>query len=352
MNNADREYNNLISDILQNGKIHENRTGTNTLSVFGRQMRFNLQEGFPLLTGKRVHMKGILHELLWFLGAVDEKYKKFEQTNIKYLVDNNINIWNEWPYQAYVKRQNELDNTFLTQDDFVNNIKTDDLFASIWGNLGPVYGKQWVNWNGSDNNNRPENDGLNQIQAAVDRLKSVPDCRRILVTALNPSDIPDMLLPPCHYGFQLKSETLSFNERIKLFNDYTTLNNLNITGMGVEDAMTHYNFPTRKLNLLWNQRSADSGLGIPYNIASYAILLMMFAQVTNHLEGDLISSLGDAHIYVNHIDQLKEQLTRDIVDLPQLKLNKKIKNIFDFRFKDFELLKYTPHSHLKMKVAV
>jgi thymidylate synthase len=358
MNTADKAYNELVRDILQNGKVHHNRTGIDTLSVFGRQIRFNLQDGFPLLTGKKVWFKGILHELLWFLGAVPEEYKQLEQTNIKYLVDNNVNIWNEWPYKKFSETRNAIltlkppaSENYLkkyyiwqdikTQDDFVKKIKTDWDFARSYGNLGPVYGKQWTNWTNQSNK------GINQIQQMIDRLKTNPDCRRIIVNAWQPAELDEMLLPPCHYSFQFKSEVMIDLERQTAFHKFAKDNLIDITGMSIEKAMNFYNFPTRKLHLLWNQRSCDYLLGAPFNIASYATLLMMFSQITNHVPAELIGSFGDVHLYENHLKYAKEQLTRKIKDLPHLKLNRKIENIFDFRYNDFEVVGYNPHPNWK-----
>lgn len=370
MNTVDTVYNQLLNDILRNGNVHHNRTGVDTISVFGRQLRFNLQEGFPLLTCKKVYHKAIVHELLWFLGAVPEEYGQLEQTNIKYLVDNDVHIWDEWPYRKYCEDVNNFnDKAFkakvfklkiLTQDEFVEKIKTDWAFAAKWGNLGPVYGEQWTNWQthrthkftdiGGQNHETYET--INQIAWVVNRIKTNPDCRRIIVNAWNPEYIETALLPPCHYSFQFKSEVMQNLERQKAFNKYTKSNHLDWTGMGIEQAMEHYNFPTRKLHLLWNQRSCDVGLGIPFNIASYGLLLMMVSHVTNHVASDLIASLGDTHVYVNHISQLKEQMKREPYELPELRLNKNIKNIFDFRYDDFEIINYKAHPSIKMQVAV
>jgi thymidylate synthase len=367
MNTADKAYNELLQDILDNGEVHHNRTGTDTLSVFGRQLRFNLQEGFPLLTGKKVYYRAILHEMLWFLGAVPEKYKNFSQTNIKYLVDHGVKIWNEWPYKKYrdshITKGNPDGKLLSTQLDsvkpiehsfesFINNIKTDDDFARKWGNLGPVYGKQWTDWGGDISYGFIKHSGINQIQQMIDRLKTNPDCRRIIVSAWNPENLGKMLLPPCHYSFQFKSVVMKDLERQYAFNKYSKENSLEVSGMSTRDAMDHYKFPTRKLHLLFNIRSADCGLGAPFNIASYATLLTMFAQITNHVPSELIASLGDAHIYKNHINSLKEQLTREPRELPKLILNRKIKDIFDFRYSDFEIIGYKPHKTIKMEVAV
>ncbi len=367
MNTVDTVYNQLLNDILRNGNVHHNRTGVDTISVFGRQLRFNLQEGFPLLTCKKIYHKAIVHELLWFLGAVPEEYEQLEQTNIKYLVDNDVHIWDEWPYRKYCESHNTWEDGLMktvpiehSQDSFIEKIKADWTFAAKWGNLGPVYGEQWTAWKTHKIKHTPAINGpgmdsfitINQIEKVVKNLINNPDDRRIIVNAWNPGQIEDALLPPCHYSFQFKSEIMRSLERQKAFNKYARLNNLDCTGMGVEQAMEHYNFPTRKLHLLWNQRSVDSFLGLPFNIASYALLLEMVAQVTGHVASDLIASLGDTHIYVNHISQLKEQLKREPYELPELKLNKDIKNIFDFRYNDIEIKNYKSHPAIKAEVAV
>jgi len=360
MNTADKAYNELLEDVLENGETHDNRTGVNTLSVFGRQKRFNLKDGFPILTGKKVWYKGILHEVLWFLGATPPEYERFEQTNIKYLVDNGVNIWNEWPYKKYVETAIKAGQEYLTQDEFVEEIKRNDDFARMWGNLGPVYGAQWTNWKSTkremtkieDDKFQMVNVRINQIQQMVDRLKTNPDCRRIIISGWNPADIPEMLLPPCHYSFQFKSEWMKMLERQTAFLKHAKENQLNLTGMGIDAAMEHYKFPKRKLHLLWNQRSVDVFLGLAFNIGSYATILEMFAQVTDHVPAELIFSGGDVHIYNNHMDQVKEQLSREPRALPHLVLNKNIKNIFDFRYDDFQLVGYNPHPAIKGEVAV
>lgn len=263
-----KQYHDLMRHVLETGAVKTDRTGTGTRSVFGYQMRFNLQEGFPLLTTKKLHLKSILHELLWFLKG---------DTNINYLKENGVKIWDEW--------------------------------ADENGNLGPVYGSQWRSWPTANGGS------IDQITQVVNQLKNTPDSRRMIVSAWNVGEIEHMKLPPCHAFFQFY----------------------------VADG---------KLSCQLYQRSADIFLGVPFNIASYAILTHMMAQVCNLIPGDFVHTLGDAHLYSNHLDQANLQLTRDFRPLPQLKLNPEIKNIFDFKFEDFELVNYDPHPHIKAEVAV
>jgi thymidylate synthase len=263
-----KQYLDLLQHVLDHGILKEDRTGTGTHSVFGYQMRFDLQNGFPLLTTKKLHLKSIIHELLWFLKG---------DTNVKYLQENGVRIWNEW--------------------------------ADENGDLGHIYGYQWRSW--------PDYNGghIDQIKEAIDTIQNNPDSRRIIVSAWNVADLPQMNLPPCHAFFQ-------------------------------------FYVANGKLSLQLYQRSADIFLGVPFNIASYALLLMMVAQVTGLEAGDFVHTLGDAHIYNNHIEQVREQLSREPRDLPKMKLNPDVKSIFDFKYEDFELTDYNPHPHIAGKVAV
>ena len=273
-----RQYLDLVKHVLENGELKEDRTGTGTKSVFGYQMRFNLSDGFPMVTTKKLHLKSIIYELLWFLNG---------DTNIKYLKDNGVNIWNAW--------------------------------ADSNGDLGPVYGFQWRNWN---------NDGIDQISNLINDLKNNPSSRRHLISAWNPSVLPDTsksfetnvangkaALPPCHAFFQ-------------------------------------FHVINGKLSCQLYQRSADIFLGVPFNIASYSLLTLMIAQVCDLEPGDFIHTFGDAHIYTNHFEQMKLQLSREPKKLPTIKINNEVKNIFDFKFEDFILENYDPHPHIKGKVAV
>lgn len=263
-----KQYHDLMRHVLENGNQKHDRTGTGTISVFGYQMRFNLEEGFPLLTTKKLHLKSIIHELIWFLSG---------DTNIKYLKENGVRIWDEW--------------------------------ADEEGNLGPVYGSQWRSW--------PTPDGrhIDQISLIIDQIRNNPDSRRIIVSAWNVAEIENMALPPCHSFFQ-------------------------------------FYVANGKLSCQLYQRSADIFLGVPFNIASYALLTLMVAQVCGLKPGDFVHTLGDAHLYNNHLEQAKLQLSRDFRPLPTMRINPEVKNIFDFKHEDFTLENYDPHPHIKGVVAV
>ena len=300
-----KQYLDLMRHIRDTGVKKEDRTGTGTLSVFGYQMRFDLAEGFPLVTSKRVHLKSILHELLWFIRG---------DTNIRYLVENGVGIWNGWPYQSWL-RETGQDQDYVMYSpewkakmkEFIERIKTDADFAAQYGDLGPVYGHQWRNF-----------EGVDQLAQLVDDIKTNPDSRRLIVSAWNPKDIPVMVksgLPPCHSLFQ-----------------FYVING--------------------RLSCQLYQRSADVFLGVPFNIASYAILTMMIAQVTGLEPGDFVHTFGDAHLYTNHMDQAEEQLSRSTFALPKLALNPNVDNLFDFVFDDFELLNYESHGPISAPVAV
>ncbi len=292
-----QQYHDLLRHVLANGTKKEDRTGTGTISVFGFQMRFDLSEGFPLVTTKKVHLKSVIEELLWFLKG---------STNIEYLCQKGVRIWDDWPYAAYQKSAD-----FAGEDirAFANKVATDPEFAKKWGNLGPVYGYQWRSWP------TPHGEHVDQITQVINQLKNNPDSRRIIVSAWNPGQIAEMALPPCHAFFQFY----------------------------VADG---------KLSCQLYQRSADIFLGVPFNIASYALLMMMIAQECNLELGDFVHTLGDAHIYLNHLDQVNEQLSRDFKPLPTMKLNPEIKSIFDFTYDDFELVGYESHPGIKAPVAV
>jgi len=263
-----KQYLDLMQHVLDNGTQKHDRTGTGTISVFGYQMRFNLQEGFPMVTTKKLHLKSIIHELIWFLQG---------DTNIKYLKDNGVRIWDEW--------------------------------ADENGDLGPVYGSQWRSWP------KPDGGHIDQITQIINTIKNNPDSRRIIVSAWNVAEIENMALPPCHAFFQ-------------------------------------FYVAEGKLSCQLYQRSADIFLGVPFNIASYALLTMMVAQVCGLEAGDFIHTFGDAHIYNNHLEQVKLQLSRDPKPLPTMKINPEVKDIFDFKFEDFELINYEAHPHIKGIVAV
>ena len=350
LNKTDKVYHDLLQDILDNGHDKGDRTGTGTKSVYGRQIRFNMKEGFPLISTKKLYTRGIIHELLWFLQG---------DTNIKYLVDNNVNIWNEWPHQKYVQhcdaeadklreQGNWLDYRQPTLDEFVEKIKTDDEFAKQWGDLGPVYGKQWVSWNKTvfnDENRYGKNIPINQIQNLIERLNTAPDCRRMIVSAWNVADLPDMALMPCHYGFQVWTRELTVQER-KKYDSYFD----DLIGELPEHHKTldERGVPKREISLMWNQRSVDTFLGLPFNIASYGFLLEMIAQQTNMVAGELIGNLGDTHLYSNHIEYVEKQLKREshVGSKAVLNLNK-AKDIFSYKLEDFEIKGYTAHKNWK-----
>jgi thymidylate synthase len=300
-----KQYLDLVRHIRDNGVVKGDRTGTGTRSVFGYQMRFDLSEGFPLVTSKKVHLKSILHELLWFIRG---------DTNIRYLVENGVGIWNDWPYQSWLRQTGQEDDLPMYSaewkagmKEFVERIRTDAAFAKQWGDLGPVYGHQWRNF-----------EGVDQLAQLVDDIKTNPDSRRLLVSAWNPKDIPVMVksgLPPCHSLFQF----------------YVT---------------------EGRLSCQLYQRSADVFLGVPFNIASYSILTMMIAHVTGLKLGDFVHTFGDAHLYNNHMEQVEEQLSRSTFPLPKLVINPKVNNLFDFVYEDFELQDYQSHGPISAPVAV
>ena len=297
-----KQYLDLLQNIMDNGIDKGDRTGVGTRSIFGAQLRFDLNKGFPLLTTKKVFLKGIIHELIWFVRG---------DTNIKYLVENGVKIWNEWPYQKYLK-DNNLDKEYpkysevwsKKMEEFVENIKNDDEFAKKWGDLGPVYGKQWRDFGGVD-----------QLMDIIERIKNNPNDRRMIVSAWNPPEISKMALPPCHCFYQFY----------------------------VADG---------KLSLQMYQRSCDTFLGIPFNIASYSLLLIMVAQVVGLEPGEFVHTMGDTHIYSNHFEQVKEQLSRDIRELPSMKINREVNNIEDYKYEDFVLENYNPHPSIKAPIAV
>lgn len=286
-------YLDLCDFVLENGEDRSDRTGTGTRSVFGYQMRFDLSQGFPLLTTKRVHFASLAKELLWFISG---------DTNIKWLVENNVRIWNEWPYAIF---KDSSDYNGETMKEFIERIKTDDKFAKKYGDLGPVYGKQWRDFNGVD-----------QLQKVIDTIRHNPNSRRIILSAWNPSEVDDMALPPCHAFMQF------------------------------------YVSESGKLSLQLYQRSADIFLGVPFNIASYALLLHMIAKITDLEVGDFVHTIGDAHIYKDHFDVVKTQLTRKPYPLPKLIIHGNQKEIEEFKFEDFEIVDYQHHPALKAKVSV
>jgi thymidylate synthase len=352
MNNLDKQYINLLQDILDNGVTKKDRTGTGTISVFGRQIRHRMSEGFPLLTTKKMAWKTMVTELLWFLRG---------DTNIKFLVDNNCHIWDGDAYNNYGKKMVDIINVLisaefkdkgwvkldnqgkydvLSQEEFINKIKTDTEFAKKFGDLGPIYGKQWRSW-GSTIDLHPVGkgvkyfvDGTDQIKNLINDLKTNPDSRRLMVNAWNVGELDSMILPPCHYGFQVYTRELSASERITYKNtkqinllDSNELFDFIKSNVSIDlDNEVHkecdkFNIPTRSISLVWNQRSVDTFLGLPFNIASYGLLLEIIAKLVNMVPDELIGNLGDTHLYSNHIEQTKEQSGREPYPLPTLNIN-------------------------------
>ena len=316
MNNIDKQYQQLLQDILDYGVEKKDRTGTGTKSIFGYTIRHNMQEGFPLLTTKKMAWKTLVTELLWFLRG---------DTNIKYLVENGCHIWDgdAWAnYKRKVLAKFMKDTTIsgyaiTNQQDFINKIKTDQRYAKEYGELGPIYGKQWRNWDGKLNGG--DDVYIDQIANLINELKTNPDSRRLMVSAWNVGELDQMVLPPCHYGFQVYTRELSHTERYWLYNkisgDRCTPN------CYTEEDFNKHNIPTRAISLMWNQRSVDTFLGLPFNIASYALLLEILAKAVQMIPDQLIGSLGDVHLYSNHIEQAKEQIQREPYELPTLKMN-------------------------------
>jgi len=300
-----KQYLDLLKLVKETGIKKEDRTGTGTISIFGHQMRFNLQDGFPLMTTKKVNLDSIIHELLWFIRG---------DTNIRYLVQNGVNIWNDWPFQSWLNETGQADKLTMHSKEwkemmktFVETVIADESFASQYGDLGPVYGKQWRDF-----------EGVDQLEQVIEDIKNSPDSRRLIVSAWNPKDIPVMIksgLPPCHTLFQ-------------------------------------FYVSNGRLSCQLYQRSADVFLGVPYNIASYALLTLMIAKISGLEPGEFVHSFGDTHIYLNHLEQVNEQLSRDPRSLPQLNIKKNRNSLFEFEINDFELTEYDPHPFISAPIAV
>jgi len=411
MNNLDKSYQSLLQDIIDNGVEKKDRTGTGTISVFGRQIRHKMSDGFPLLTTKKMAWKTMVTELLWFLRG---------DTNIKFLVDNGCHIWDGDAYKNYLKNHKDnligctivlsngvsaeikaqhnvnrnvlittkgciniegdktikILNDTLTQEEFINKIKTDDEFAKKWGELGPIYGKQWRKWVGKSsaaNGSLSASDSfgyIDQIQILINDLKTNPDSRRLMVNAWNVGELDQMVLPPCHYGFQVYTRELSLNDRVLEFakrdldpsefrrgGNYGTV----IPEERTLEVLNNHNIPTRAISLIWNQRSVDTFLGLPFNIASYGLLLEIIAKAVNMVPDELIGNLGDVHLYSNHIEQAKEQIGREPYPIPTLKhmktdefyksLSEDISLFTHLNPTDFQVENYQSHPSIKAPLS-
>lgn len=376
MNKVDTEYFRIVNDILTNGRLKKNRTGVDTIGIFGDQAKYNVDlNAFPLLTTKKVHWPAIVYELLWFISG---------STNIKYLVDNNVRIWNEWAYKKYsdwwenrakfytspenmerdipARQENKL-----TQEEFVEKIKFDESFANRWGELGEgTYGGMWRSFPfytmdnefvGSSTVTGQGSESwvfgqVDQLQKVIDKLKTNPDDRRMIVSAWHPYWVDHCALPPCHCLFHFHTEELTLEERVEILQKQVGPVNLPKFEMWIIQKLNEENIPHRRLNCLLYQRSNDFFLGVPFNIASYSLLTAMIAHVTNMVPGTFTHSHGDAHIYVNHLDQIKLQMSREPKALPSLWLNPEVKSLFDFKYDDIKLLNYDPHPAIKAEVAV
>ena len=353
MNNLDKQYQDLLQTILDYGVEKKDRTGTGTKSIFGYTIRHNMSEGFPVLTTKKMAWKTMVTELLWFLRG---------DTNIKFLVDNGCHIWDGDAYKNYLiedakilpnmSKEKMTEFGFgLTKEEFINKIKTDDEFAKKWGELGPIYGKQWRSWgrknvvnydlenvkssdkvkvmdlirDGGDYSKYDvkvtyQNNSIDQIQNLINDLKTNPDSRRLMVNAWNVGELDQMVLPPCHYGFQVYTRELSLEERYVMYFEKLdhTMVPLDIKIPNIHQYFTELNIPTRAISLMWNQRSVDTALGLPMNIASYGLLLTILAKEVNMVPDELIGNLGDTHLYLDHLEPAKEQLMREPFELPTL----------------------------------
>jgi thymidylate synthase len=366
MNNIDKQYQDLLKSIIEFGVDKKDRTGTGTKSIFGYSIRHDMQKGFPLLTTKKMSWKSIVTELLWFLKG---------DTNIKFLLDNNCNIWTGDAYKRYKEYANSLEEPdmdvhiedideskirIMTENEFVYSIKNWKEFSKRWGDLGPIYGKQWRQWGGlQDLTDDDEPIYLDQIQNLIKDLKTNPDSRRLMVNAWNVGELDKMVLPPCHYGFQIYTRKLTGGEMWKLLANKVGMETFNKWvddivpfGGGLSWELEVHKIPTRAISLMWNQRSVDTFLGLPFNIASYGLLLEIIAKDVNMMPDQLIGNLGDTHLYLNHIEQAKEQLTRESFELPRLMLpNMEGQGIFDYYPTDIEIWDYKSHSSIKAPLS-
>jgi len=391
MNKLDKQYQQLLQDIIDYGVEKKDRTGTGTKSIFGYTIRHKMSDGFPLLTTKKIAWKTMVTELLWFLRG---------DTNIKYLVDNGCHIWDGDAYKNYLKNHKDnligctivlsngisaeitaqhnvnrnvlittkgriniegddtitILNDTLTQEEFINKIKTDDEFAKKWGELGPIYGKQWRRWKKpikTIGDPKPSQQPIDQIANLINDLKTNPDSRRLMVNAWNVGELDQMVLPPCHYGFQVYTRELSLEERHDIKEQYG-FDCRKLAKPSIEQ-LDAANIPTRAISLMWNQRSVDTFLGLPFNIASYGLLLKIIAKEVNMVPDELIGNLGDVHLYLNHIEQAKEQIDREPFELPKLGMDYREgeydKNLTDFVPDDFYLIDYQSHPTIKAPLS-
>jgi len=347
MNSLDKQYQDLLKTILEHGVEKKDRTGTGTKSIFGYTIRHNMSEGFPLLTTKKMAWKTMVAELIWFLRG---------DTNIKFLVDNGCHIWDGDAYKRYADRTSmDVDGQY-SREEFINKIKTDDEFAKKWGELGPIYGKQWRDWKGPDGydwDTKVSETSIDQIANLINDLKTNPDSRRLMVNAWNVGELDQMVLPPCHYGFQVYTRELSFAERVMYYE--TTFGRLHFIPPS-PDALDARNIPTRAISLIWNQRSVDTFLGLPFNIASYGLLLEIIAKEVNMVPDQLIGNLGDTHLYLNHIEQAKEQIGRETFELPSVKIENEVKwkegdCLPYYSPNDFTLENYQSHPSIKAPLS-
>jgi thymidylate synthase len=351
-NKLDESYISLLEDIVNNGTDKQDRTGTGTISVFGRQIVHSMADGFPILTTKKMAWKQIVVELLWFLRG---------DTNIQFLVKNECNIWNGDAYKNYINKYEKggvagiklEDGTERAADinEFIRRIKADDKFADEWGDLGPIYGAQWRSWN-------KYNDYIDQIKVLIEQTKETPDSRRLIVNAWNVGEIDQMVLPPCHYGFQLYTRKLTLKERLDKWSEISDRNIMEFpTGPVTEDVyhkvLDERGIKTRAVSLMWNQRSVDTFLGLPFNISSYGLLLCILANHVDMYPDMLIGNLGDTHLYLNHLDQVQEQMNRESFELPKLRmtLNPKLFDFDELHWSDFYLEDYKCNDAIKAPLS-
>lgn len=357
-NHLDRDYQTIMQSIIHSGRKKEDRTGTGTVSLFGTEIRHDMSSGYPLLTTKKMAFKTMVTELLWFLKG---------DTNIKYLVENNCHIWNGDAIKNYEKHNGEIDwGPFVTKEEaFVDSILNIPGFAEQWGELGPVYGAQWRKWKTfrSDNKDAIKSstdsvEYVDQLKNLINELKTNPDSRRLMVSAWNPGEIHRMVLPPCHYGFQVYTYEMSETQRMiewcnSLNKDISYADNMTM------ERLDEFNFPKRKISLIWNQRSADYFLGVPFNIASYGLLLQIIGKMVNMIPDQLIGRFGDTHLYKNHLEQAGKQISREPYELPTVFIAKDVEfwrqdvdKIFEgLNKEDFHLLNYESHGAIKAPLS-